>query len=251
MIIDTLLKAMLYSAVFVEKVQDNYLNFTLYVADSYHLQILPDFEWLCGSQKNKMDKYLLDEDKKTLIASELIILRGIMDICNINNPQEVLAFYLNHNRKVGEYGKPYFDNVNFEFNISHSGRYSVGVFSDHDIGVDIEKVDNMELDIADKYLTKYEYMEIAKLRDTEKQLDKMTEYWVKKESYVKAIGKGLNVPLRSVSFYKLFTDIYIVNPMHNDKVYLIEALRAPNHGYKLAVCKKTEIDKCFLKKYMD
>lgn len=103
-------------------------------------------------------------------------------------------------------GKPYLvETVGAErlrFNLSHTHGLSVcAVTLDCDLGVDVEFHANREslLDVADHYFSQ---REIADLRALPKavQGDVFFRYWTLKESYIKARGEGLSIPLDSFSF---------------------------------------------------
>ena len=53
------------------------------------------------------------------------------------------------------YGKPYLsDYPEFHFNVSHSCKYLVVLVSNQPVGVDIEKIDNPNLNIAHRFFLK-------------------------------------------------------------------------------------------------
>jgi 4'-phosphopantetheinyl transferase len=89
------------------------------------------------------------------------------------------------------------------FNLSHTQGLSVcAVTLDGDLGVDVEYHANREslLEVADHYFSP---REIADLRALPKarQGDVFFRYWTLKESYIKARGEGLSIPLDSFSFH--------------------------------------------------
>jgi 4'-phosphopantetheinyl transferase len=100
------------------------------------------------------------------------------------------------------YGKPEIANADHSarriaFNISHTrGLILLGITSDGVIGVDVENCRAREapLEIADQF---FEPKELAELRTlpTAQQQDRFFEYWTLKESYIKARGMGLSIPL--------------------------------------------------------
>ncbi len=106
----------------------------------------------------------------------------------------LLADYLGRipNYKIDEFGKPYGECV--EFNFSHSGNVAVCAVSDRPVGADIEKIRDVNLQIAKKKFCANEYETIIK---SENPQNAFFEYWVKKESYVKALGKGMRIPFDS------------------------------------------------------
>lgn len=96
------------------------------------------------------------------------------------------------------YGKPFLPrHPDFHFNISHAGQWIVCAFSSDRIGVDIEHCKQISMEIADRFFTPSEYKGIMKLPPHEQQLA-FYKIWTQKESYIKAIGKGLTIPLNSI-----------------------------------------------------
>jgi 4'-phosphopantetheinyl transferase len=97
-------------------------------------------------------------------------------------------------------GKPYLADADVQFNLSHSGRYSlVGICRDGEIGVDTELMrttaDYREL--ADRYFAPQEsaWIETAPL---DEQLVRFYRLWTVKEAFLKASGVGLSKPLSEV-----------------------------------------------------
>ena len=100
------------------------------------------------------------------------------------------------------YGKPEIANADHSarriaFNISHTrGLILLGITSHSVIGVDVEncRARQAPLEIADQF---FEPKELAELRTlpTAQQQDRFFEYWTLKESYIKARGMGLSIPL--------------------------------------------------------
>ncbi len=124
---------------------------------------------------------------------------------------------LNINDEIiyNEYGKPYLKSNKVYFNISHSFDYIVLVISSKEIGVDIEKI-RMRRNVIDKVYTEDEKKLIN-------NADDFTLMWVKKESYVKYLGKGLSYGLKNVDTLKLkryqikkYKDYYIA--IYGDEV---------------------------------
>jgi 4'-phosphopantetheinyl transferase len=105
------------------------------------------------------------------------------------------------------YGRPQIVNADpaarrISFNISHTrGLVVLGVTCERALGVDTEDVHarDAELGIADHY---FAADEVAQLRATppELQQTRFFEYWTLKESYIKARGMGLSLPLAQFGF---------------------------------------------------
>jgi len=95
------------------------------------------------------------------------------------------------------------------YSISHSGNYVVCVLSDRRVGIDIEnkfrsvfsesKEEKMDR-IAQKCLTMGEEIRYRSCED-EDRVDMLMNFWTRKESYSKAMGKGL-----ALDFSKIDTE---------------------------------------------
>ena len=99
------------------------------------------------------------------------------------------------------YGKPYLVNdCDFHFNISHSGIWIVCAISKKPVGIDIELIEPKKAHvvekIADRFFSKEECADISS-KEVGKRLYFFYEMWTLKESFIKAIGKGLAIPLDS------------------------------------------------------
>ncbi len=102
----------------------------------------------------------------------------------------------------GAFGKPYLAMRSgpeaIAFNLSHAGALVVFAFRrGHALGVDIEQLD-CRLDvsqIAHQYFTAQETADIM-ARSTQERYLRFFEFWTLKEAVVKALGKGLTLPLR-------------------------------------------------------
>ena len=93
---------------------------------------------------------------------------------------------------LSDSGKPFFKDSKIFFNYSHSKNYIACAISLHEVGIDIEETNISISDaIAKKYL------------DNEKDNFKRIEIWVKKESYSKLKGLGLQMGFQNVKLDEL------------------------------------------------
>lgn len=97
------------------------------------------------------------------------------------------------------------------YSISHSGNYVICVLSDRRVGVDIEnkfrsvfsEAKTEQLDrIAKKCLTMGEEIHFQSCEDDEK-VDMLMNFWTRKESYSKALGKGLTMDFSKIDTEKM------------------------------------------------
>ena len=89
-----------------------------------------------------------------------------------------------------------------EFNLSHTaGLIACAVTGARAVGADVEHVHERRssLDIAERYFAATEANALAALPKAQ-QMDRFFHYWTLKESYIKARGKGLAIPLQDFAF---------------------------------------------------
>ena len=106
-------------------------------------------------------------------------------------------YQINCELKIDRRGKPYFENADMYFNISHSGSYVVAAVSEKEIGIDIQKVVPDKHREAEKNFLPKECDYINAPADSREQWQRFCEVWTIKEAYLKNIGMGLRTPLNS------------------------------------------------------
>ena len=166
--------------------EDEYYLFQYSTDDDIDQSILKYYlEFLPQKFKEEVLKYRRWDDRYNCLFGKLMVYMG--------------SYLFGYNAFMFEkilkdnYGKPYMEDSNFNFNISHSGNTVVCVFSKQEIGVDIEEINDIEFDLFKDVFTRDE------LKDIEAQgLDTFYKYWTKKESVVKAVGKGMSIPLTEI-----------------------------------------------------
>ncbi len=122
-------------------------------------------------------------------------------------------------------GKPYLKNhPEIFFNLSHSGEYAALAVSDKEIGIDIEKLQIGKRKLAHRFFSEEEYAAL----DVAWSDSAFTRTWTRKESYIKAVGMGMRMPLNEFS---------TVEDKVND--YFLESFFLEGR-YWLSVCQKKE-----------
>ena len=134
----------------------------------------------------------------------------------------------------GEKGKPHIANLsNVHFNISHSGNYVVCAVSAQELGIDVERVRKVNLRIAERFFSQPEIDDLMAL-DEDERMQYFITLWTIKESYLKAIGRGLTQHLNSFTIRKN-GDSYQLTGNAEAGGYGIEAFNiAPD--YAMAIC---------------
>jgi 4'-phosphopantetheinyl transferase len=106
-----------------------------------------------------------------------------------------------------EKGKPFFpDCPNIHFSLSHSNKIIIIIFSDFDIGIDIEdlKFRKESMEKLKKISKRFFHSDEIKILDNAENFIKtFYEIWTKKESYLKLIGEGIPFGLNKFSVFSL------------------------------------------------
>jgi len=105
------------------------------------------------------------------------------------------------------FGKPWISHPDrqlpIRFNLSHTnGLVMCGVVQDYEIGVDVEDIErptNTAYEDICRYFSTRETADLLELPE-QQQKQRFFDYWTLKESYIKALGMGLSIPLDKFSF---------------------------------------------------
>ncbi len=105
---------------------------------------------------------------------------------------------------TNEYGKPRIEypDCDLTFNISHTeGMVALALARGLDVGVDVEWLqrDGETVSLADRFFSPAEAHDLRSLA-AYRQRERFFDLWTLKESYIKAWGMGLSIPLDQFSF---------------------------------------------------
>lgn len=183
------------------------------------LAILPE------SSRRKIHAFYRTSDAQRSLFGELLIRRLICEKLLIRNNGLTIDFE--------EKGKPYIQDYPIHFNMSHSGVWIVAAVASAPVGIDIEQMKRNRLDVARRFFTESEYRSLMDRPEPDR-----TEYfytlWTLKESYLKAVGRGLTLSLNSFAVIweegEYFIDINGTFASMHLRIIPLE------NGYKLAVC---------------
>jgi 4'-phosphopantetheinyl transferase len=170
----------------------------------------------------KTERFKFWEDRQRSLIGEIMVRKFYKDRLGT----EALEFELN------EHEKPSLkDHPNEHFNISHSGDYVVVAFSDENVGVDVEMIQKDRRAVAERFFTDKEIQQMHACATETAQIHYFYQLWTLKESYMKAIGKGMTMSLSSFSFLlknnqakleysKNDADWHFYTQLWNDKAFL-------------------------------
>lgn len=137
---------------------------------------------------NRLDKFRFRADMLRTLFGELLTRYAVSEILDIDTDKITI--------KRDKFNKPYFPDLPLHFNISHSEDYVICALSSNKIGIDIEKITDIDIKIAENFFSENEYNFLSGLNQSDRK-QKFFEFWTIKESYVKFTGKGMYIPFDS------------------------------------------------------
>ncbi len=163
--------------------------------DIWHGDILPTepeehnyYELLNDDEKQKSATFTRVEVQKKYIKTHGVLRKVLGDYLK-THPQEI-------NIKTGEHGKPFVDDELF-FNLTHTGnRFAIAVSNCGEVGIDLEhyRERNNLQGLVEKCFSKQEndyWQGLSK----EQKIIMFYRFWVRKEAFVKAVGRGIALGL--------------------------------------------------------
>lgn len=184
---------------------------------------------ISNTKRDTIERYIYKNDQLRSLLSDLLIRYIVINKFQLKNAD--LIFCKN------AYGKPLLKNIpNFHYNISHSGKWIVCAIHSQQIGIDIEKIRYLDFNILLQSFSEHEKTYFT--NDGKHDISKTFFYvWTLKESYVKALGKGLYIPLNSFTIKNLFSDsgISVQTNYHDSNFYFKKYY---HDNYIFSVCSK-------------
>lgn len=171
----------------------------------------------------KLQRYRRWQDAQLSLLGRLLLKHGLTKFDVIFSEKDLI---------FSEFNKPMLRQIPIQFNISHSGEIAICVISDvTEVGVDIEKVQDVEVENFKAQMTKTEWERIESAGFVEQEF---YNYWTEKESILKANGKGLSIPLKSFEvkngISELEQDVFFLDPIYIED------------GYKCHIAFKNKLD---------
>ena len=156
-----------------------------------------------SEEKERIEKFRYREDMISSLVGRLF-LRGFAVKCLGVDNKTVRLVRTDRGKPVLESG-----DCGWDYNLSHAGDWVVFAAGEaRQLGVDVMKTSDSRVDkleeffrIMNRQFTDDEWTFIrGDMEDEKKQLERFFRTWTLKESYVKAIGTGLNIDLRTLNF---------------------------------------------------
>ncbi len=179
-----------------------------------------------ADKREKLKRLRRTEDQNRTLFADLLARCLIAEEFNLSN--EKIAF------AAGPFGKPFALGLDdLKFNLSHAGSWVACAIDRQEVGVDIEQIAPIELEIARRFFAPEECGWLLQAEPAER-LNRFYELWTIKESFIKMTGCGLNTPLDSFRVCKEQESFAIYEGKH--KLSCRARSYEAEQGYKLAVC---------------
>lgn len=203
-----------------------------YLSEENHESLLKnDLPKFSEDYQEKIKRYRRWQDVQLSLLGRILLFKGIEEIYKQKPHDKVI--------KNTKYNKPYFEDDLIQFNISHSGDIVVCALSDeHEIGIDIEIVTDIEIDDFKFQMTEKEW---GKIMMSSNKKDSFFCYWTQKEAVIKAHGHGLSIPLKSFEISANTTQI-------NEEKFFLKEIEI-DQQYKCYISLKTNINEISVKKH--
>lgn len=184
--------------------------------------------FLSDEKQKRVSRFYRFEDAQRTLIGDILVRILICNSLKIKNREIVF--------NKNEYGKPSLqNNNNFCFNISHAGNWVVCATHGTSVGIDVEHISPINLNIAKRYFSNEEYNNLMD-RDESQRLSYFYDLWTLKESYIKAVGKGLSLPLDSFTMNIDGDKATVISQNESSDYYF--KLYSIDQSYKMAVCSR-------------
>lgn len=172
-------------------------------------------------KKKRIDKIINKQAKYRSILGEYLLIKGLDLYYSIDYDDTTIH--------VNKFGKPFIERLNVYYNISHSYNYVICGFNNKQIGIDIEKIRNINIKDIDQFATSSEKKYILKRK--KRIYQRAFEIYTLKEAYFKMKGENLN-NIKNIEFH--INCKYITC---NDKTVKLK-LNKKVKNYIIAICIK-------------
>ena len=196
------------------------MNETVYLLSVSEMLQEPDAERYCREACKKLDKERLKKAERVkkqkrrlaeCIGAGLLLQLGVQEwnrntlFCGKSGTdgQQIAEFTLPKlldslgepaavGYTYGARGKPFFKDIPLFFSLSHSGEYVLCVFSDREVGADIQQMKPVESGkLIKRFFSQKEQAEWEALPSEADKQDYFYRRWVRREAYGKLTGEGI------------------------------------------------------------
>lgn len=171
------------------------------------------FGAMSEERQKKINLQKMESDKLRSLGAG-IVLGAILGQYGLNPGETRLKYGLNGKASVA--GRP-----DIHFNLTHSGDFAAGVCGSGPVGIDIEKIGTVGEKVARRFFHEGEYSYLNALEGRQRQ-EAFFRLWVLKESFMKATGLGMGLPMDSFEIRMGAPDIEVVQSVDGSRYYFKE-----------------------------
>lgn len=174
---------------------------------------------LSEDELKRSRRFRVSRDRRRFLVARSF-LRTLIGKYLVEDPQSIRFEYNN-------FGKPSLPGENLSFNLSHSNNLILFGLAQHEaLGVDVERInpDFGTQKIAKRFFSPYEIEELNCL-PVDQQVIGFFNCWTRKEAFIKALGHGLSIPLKSF-------DVSLA-PFEPARIIAIRTAHRTGDGWKL------------------
>ena len=148
---------------------------------------------LTADERARVDRFVYPDDRHVRLVARASLRLLLAEFTGIPAPD----FRFRYN----DYGKPFLqdplEQARVHFNVSHTkDLIAIYISAKHEVGVDVESIRPMSdlYAVAERFFSPPEVADLRTL-EGEAAAERFFQYWTLKESYIKARGMGLSLPL--------------------------------------------------------
>lgn len=153
---------------------------------------------MAPGERERQLRYYFEKNRHEYLITRALVRTALSRYADV--PPEAWVF------EAGEHGKPHIAwpevSPRLSFNLSNTtGMVACMIAIERDLGVDVEERERAvrAMEVADRFFSPAEVSDLRGLPEAE-QPGRFITYWTLKESYIKARGMGLAIPLDQFSF---------------------------------------------------
>ena len=181
------------------------------------------YESVPQERRRRIDRFRFPKDRCRSLGAGVLLRRALAE-AGVDETEFV----------YGEYGKPRLaGNKGVHFNLSHAGDRAMCVIAPFRVGCDVERIGHRGAGVAERFFAPEEYNQILSAPESERDAA-FTRLWALKESFLKATGLGLTLPLSAFTVSVGEEGVSVRQDVDGSRYRFFEP--EPGDGYRYAVC---------------
>ncbi|MBQ9887503.1 MAG: 4'-phosphopantetheinyl transferase superfamily protein [Lachnospiraceae bacterium] len=179
---------------------------------SNYYNLMPEY------RRKRIDALRFEKDKRMSLGAGILLAYALPD-------------YDTGNMLFEKSGRPYIADCPYYFNLSHSGNLAMAAVSSHRVGCDVEEIKEYNEKLAKRFFHENEYLMLKNTDDESERTRLFYRLWTLKESFIKAVGLGLSLPLDEFEI-----------AFENNQAYVNQKVNTVRYAFKEY---ETELPYCF------